>query len=452
MSKGQSSKSKVESQAGESYFMPFQARWIRDQSRLKIVEKSRQIGFSDCDSYDSVRKVAPRNAKLPVWVASRDETQAKQYLQYCKRWARVLNYAADDLGEVLIDADKNLTAYMLRFANEQTIGCVSSNPDAIAGMSGHIKIDEFALRKMEFQREAYAIGKPATQWGGQFTAISTHRGAGSLFNTIIRDIKERGNPMGWSLHTVPIQTAVDEGLVEKINAASGGTESREEFLARIRRECIDEEQWLQEYCCVPTDESTAFLTYEMITAAETADCHKDFAYLQACKNPLFLGWDVARKGDLSVIDVEELSGDVMWERMRIEMRGKKYAEQRAEFDKLMGLPAMRRGCIDATGLGNQTAEEAVERWRMKAEGVVFTGQVKQDLANPLRMAHEDRKIRYPREEELRADLRGIKKELTSAGNIRFVGETGDSHCDRFWAKALAFHAAGKRQEFSSILI
>ena len=57
-----------------------------------------------------------------------------------------------------------------------------------------------------------------------------------------------------------------------------------------------------------------------------------------------------------------------------------------------------------------------------------------------------------REEALRADLRGIKKETTSAGNIRFVGETGDSHCDRFWAKALAVHASGKRQEFSSALI
>jgi phage FluMu gp28-like protein len=161
---------------------------------------------------------------------------------------------------------------------------------------------------------------------------------------------------------------------------------------------------------------------------------------------------VARKGDLSVIDVEELAGDVLWERMRIEMKGKKYAEQRGEFDRLMGLPAVRRACIDATALGNQTAEEAVTRWGYRAEAVTFTSQVKQDLANPLRMAHEDRKIRYPREEALRADLRGIKKETTAAGNIRFVGESGDSHCDRFWAKALAVHASGKRQEFSSILI
>ena len=162
---------------------------------------------------------------------------------------------------------------------------------------------------------------------------------------------------------------------------------------------------------------------------------------------------MARKGDISVIDVEELAGDVMWERMRIEMRKTTYAAQRAEFDRLLGMPAVRRACIDATGLGNQMAEEAVARWGYRAEGVTFTQQMKQDLAGPLRMAHEDRKIRYPREEALRADLRGIKKETTSAGNIRFVGEAADSHCDRFWAKALAVHAAAvKGVQFSSALI
>ena len=38
-------------------------------------------------------------------------------------------------------------------------------------------------------------------------------------------------------------------------------------------------------------------------------------------------------------------------------------------------------------------------------------------------------------------MRGVKKETTSAGNIRFSAETGpDGHSDRFWALALAVHA------------
>src|SRR5437867_11560728 len=89
----------------------------------------------------------------------------------------------------------------------------------------------------------------------------------------------------------------------------GAIESRAQFLARTRAECLDEEQWLQEYCCQPCDDSTSFISFEMITACE-ADCLKDFAYLQQCANPLFLGFDAGRKHDLSVIDVGEKIGDV----------------------------------------------------------------------------------------------------------------------------------------------
>lgn len=433
------------SKTQDKYFMSYQADYIRDDANLVIVEKGRQIGLSYAASYKAVRLAAPKNARLDVWVMSRDEIQAKQFLLYCKRWARVLKFAAEDLGELVIDNDKDITAHVLKFANGLCIYCLSSNPDAIVGKTGHVILDEFALHKD--QRQLYAVAKPVTQWGGTLTIISTHRGASTVFNEIIQDIKTRGNKMGWSLHTIPIQTAVADGLVEKINAATGKTETREQWLARQRAECLDEEQWLQEYCCVPADESQAFITYDMIVKCEDDSARKDFAYLQTCQHPLYIGFDVARTQHLSVIDVEEKIGDVFWERLRIEMRNKSYAEQEFEFERLMRLRQTRRGCIDATGLGSQLAENMVKRWGSRVEGVRFTGPVKEDLAFPLRSAHEDRTLRYAKDDALRADLRGIKKETTASGNIRFVGEASDSHCDRFWAKALALHA-GKRPKNS----
>ena len=36
------------------YFLPYQCDWIFDTSRLKIIEKSRQIGITYADAYDSV--------------------------------------------------------------------------------------------------------------------------------------------------------------------------------------------------------------------------------------------------------------------------------------------------------------------------------------------------------------------------------------------------------------
>ena len=433
---------------GEKYFLPYQAEWINDASHLRICEKGRQIGLSYADSYDSVRKAAVKSGK-DVWVMSRDEVQAKQYILYCKRWSNVLKYAAEDHGEQVFTTDngKAVKVQVLSFASGANIYALSSNPDAIVGKTGHVKLDEFALHKD--QRQLYAVAKPVIQWGGTLSIISTHRGAATVFNEVITDIKQRGNKMGWSLHTIPIQRAVADGIVEKINAATGKDETREGWLARQRAECLDEESWLQEYCCVPADESQAFISYDMITACEDDTAPRDFAYLERCTNPLVIGYDVARSQHLSVIDVEEQVGDVFVERMRIEMRGRSFAEQEAEFNKLMALPAVRRACIDATGLGMQLAERAVQRWGFRAEAVRFSGQVKEDLAFPLRAAHEDRRLRYAKSDALRADLRGIKKETTASGNIRFVGESADSHCDRFWAKALALHAGKTTMEIGA---
>lgn len=454
----------------EKYFMPYQAAWIRDTSRLKICEKGRQIGLSYADSYDSVRKAAVKTGR-DVWVMSRDEVQAKQYIRYCKRWANVLKYAAEDLGEQVfaMDNGKAVKVQVLTFASGANIYALSSNPDAIVGKTGHVKLDEYALHKD--QRQLYAVAKPVIQWGGTLSVISTHRGIGTVFNEIITDIKQHGNRMGWSLHSIPIQRAVDDGLVEKIDASTGANrdnreredsvssvsscsnpmERRAVWLAQQRAECINEEQWLQEYCCVPADESAAFISYEMINAVEEPNCLKDFNWLLDCKNPLYLGGDIARKKDLCVFDVGEKIGDVTWDRFRVELQGKTFSEIEYELHRLLTLPQVKRACLDATGMGMQLAERAKERFGWKVEAITFTAPVKEELAFGLRADFEDRKLRIAREDKLRADLRGIKKEVTAAGNIRFVGESEDSHCDRFWAKALRQHAHRTKAEIWALV-
>src|SRR5260370_32386300 len=166
--------------------------------------------------------------------------------------AKILDLAVAPLGLQLLDPKSNLSAYVVQSANGRRIYCFSSNPNALAGKRGHVKLDEFAFH--QDQRLLYRIAKPVTQWGGTLSIISTHRGPNTLFNHIIREVCHGGNPMGWHLFSYPIQKAVEEGIVERINQKSGRHESRPTFLARLRAECIDEEQWLQEYCCTPSAE------------------------------------------------------------------------------------------------------------------------------------------------------------------------------------------------------
>jgi phage FluMu gp28-like protein len=156
--------------------------------------------------------------------------------------------------------------------------------------------------------------------------------------------------------------------------------------------------------------------------------------------------DTGRKHDLTVIDLGEQIGDVVWDRLRIEMSGKSFSEQEHELFRLLALPKMRRACIDATGLGMQLAERARRKFGWKVEPITFTAAIKEEMAYRLRAAFDDKKLRIDPDPRLRADLRGIKKEVTSTGSLRFAGESGDSHCDRFWAKALRQQAVSRRVE------
>src|SRR5215467_9830572 len=197
--------------APDKYFYLAQRNWIYDESPLKIAVKSRQIGFSYCNAFRLVLQVSDANARLDAFISSRDQFQARLQLEDCLHWAKILHRASKNLGELVFDPDSTTSAYVLQFANGRRIYSLSSNPNALAGKRGHVTLDEFALHPD--QRLLYRVAKPVTTWGGQLSIISTHRGANTLFNQIITEIVHGGNPKNWSLHPVPIQTAVEQGLV-----------------------------------------------------------------------------------------------------------------------------------------------------------------------------------------------------------------------------------------------
>src|SRR5689334_22059950 len=82
------------------YFLKYQYEWIMDHALLKIIQKCRQAGLSYAAAYDCVKKASPKGARWDVWVSSRDETQAKLFVEDCKFWAKVLHLVAEDLGQV----------------------------------------------------------------------------------------------------------------------------------------------------------------------------------------------------------------------------------------------------------------------------------------------------------------------------------------------------------------
>jgi phage FluMu gp28-like protein len=447
----------------ERFFLPYQRKWITDPSRKRIMEKSRQIGISLCTAYDLVQKTSPTGNKYDAWVSSRDEMQAQLFGADCSHWANILHLQVNKPELQVIDRKERISAHVLPFHNGRAIYSLSSNPNAQAGKRGRRVFDEFALNPEN--RLLYSIGQPGTLWGGGMDIISTHRGTGNFFNELVIEVKYKGNPKGFSLHTVTLLDAVQQGLLAKLQAkwaeANPGDGrlkwTDDDFLQSLRDECADEETWQQEFLCQPGDDQAAFLSYDLIAACEyqPGEQWQMAAFGEVAGEPpattggspvppnLYIGVDVGRTHDLTVIWVLEKLGDVCFTRAVHCLAQQTFDAQEELLYGILMNPAVRRCCVDQTGLGRQFSERAIQRFGpYKVEGVQFTNAVKEELAYPVRAAFEEKKIRIPADKFIRADLRAIRKESTAAGNIRFTGErTAQGHSDRFWSLALALHSA-----------
>jgi phage FluMu gp28-like protein len=425
----------------EAIFLPSQTRWIEDDSRLKLAEKGRQLGFSWATAYACDKRTAVQGARYDQWVSSRDDIQARLFLEDCKLWAKAMNFVARDLGQQVIDETERHSALVLRFANDRRIHSMSSNPDAQAGKRGSRVLDEFAIHPDP--RKLWTIAYPGITWGGSMEVISTHRGSKNFFNTLVREIKEGGNPKGISLHTVTLQNALDEGLLYKLQQNLPRDDERQEMTEAeyydfVKSGCADEESFLQEYMCQPADDDAAFLEYDLIASAEYPQ-GTDWTRCEG--GELFAGVDIGRKKDLTVLWVLERLGDVFYTRHIECLQNMTKADQEAVIWPWM--ERCSRTCMDATGLGIGWADDAQRKFGQYAvEAVTFTPRVKEALAYPIRASMEDRRLRIPYDKAIRADLRAVTKQVSAAGNIRFTAErTPDGHSDRFWALGLAIHAA-----------
>lgn len=431
------------------FMLPYQERWIRDKSIMKLMEKSRRVGISYASSYEDSRRHSNQDNHLQTWVSSRDELTARQYVRDVMAFVKILHKAASYLGEKVLtdDKGKSHSVHVIDFASGHPLHSLSSNPDAFAGRGGFVKLDEFALRNDPGM--VYSIAGPTIDWGGALAIISTHRGSANYFNTLIREIHEKGNPKGWSHHRVTLQDALDQGFLWKLQTKLKEGDPRLEmdegdYFDYQRSRARDEETFLQEYCCIPADDAGAFIETALIDGCTYKEGEKwEWTLEQALASDglLYGGLDIGRKHDLtSFIMVERVAGK-FFVRKRIDLKNMPFTMQESEL--WPWFEACNRVAIDNTGLGMQFAERSQERFgKYRVDPVTFSNSMKEALAYPVRSAFEDKAILIPFEDDaLIADIRKIRKETTAAGNIRFVAESDDEgHADRFWSLGLALHA------------
>lgn len=420
----------------KKYFLPYQINWLNDNSQIKVWEKSRRIGATYVQAYEDVRDVVLGNVPA-VWFSSADESAAKEYILYCAQWAKLFDKGARDLGEQVLESDKSIKTFTIEFTNGKRINALSSNPKAFRSKGGKVVLDEFAFHSDAVQ--LWKAAKPVITWGYPLRILSTHKGKQSLFYKFVESIKT--GKLNWSLHTTTIFDAVEQGLVDKIYKRKTTEQEKDAWLKEQEENSFDRTTWLEEYCCTPVDEATAFLSYEQIFQIERdgilADDLNDAANL-------YIGVDIGRKKDLTVIWIAEEIEKFLFTRKVIELERTPFKSQKEILFTYLSLPGFRRACIDATGLGMQLAEEAQDKFgRYRVEPITFTGKTKEELAYNLLRQVEDRQIFIPSDKNIREDLHSIRKVTTASNNIRFDVQQSEvsGHADRFWALALCTYAA-----------
>jgi phage FluMu gp28-like protein len=415
--------------------LPYQKRWVRAPEPVAVGEKSRRIGWTYASAFRAVERRLARGTDL--FYTSADVTAAREFIETCQRWARVFKATAEDLGVQVIDEQAGVTAFVLRFENGAKLMAGSSSPKFFRGKGGDADGDEFAYHPEP--RKLYTAMQPASlMWGHQLRLWSTHNGEGNYFNTLVSG---RGPKV--AVYRVTLLDAVADGLVEKIKGLPAvDLEARREFVDGIRASCADEDAWREEYLCQPSSEQSALLHYGLISGCEDPGCGNTSIEDLPTAGQLYAGYDVGRKKDLGVLWVVERVGDVLATRTVDAGRGESFAEQEGRISKLLANRAVKRLCIDATGMGADLAERLVKRWRSRVEPVVFSAPVKVELAAPLRRRFEDKLVRVPADPVVREDLHAVRKIVTAAGNVRLdAADNRQGHADRFWALALAAHAA-----------
>jgi len=400
--------------------LSYQQAEVLSNARFRWCCWSRQIGKSFTKSLRRLLRGIDRR-RTQIFLSA-GERQSRELMLKAQQHCRALNIAATFHGDRFF-AGTRFKQLVIELPNGVRLIGLPANPQTARGFSGDVFLDEFAMHGDD--RDIWASVFPSVLRGeGELDIASTPKGLDNIF----AELRDNDH---FAHSVVTLQDAIEAGL--DIDADE------------IRQSMNDEELFRQEFCCEFLDESSVFLTYEQISSIEDPILEKTFNLhdLSRCKGKLYVGVDIGRHRDLTVIWVaEEIDGTLMTCGVR-ESMNEPFRQQYVILQSLLSLPNVVRCCIDGGGMGMPLAEAAIEAFgSSKVEAVTFTAANKDEMAYRLRMRIEEGTMRIPADESIRNDWHSIRRIITPNGPARYrAARSGLGHADRFWAACLVVRAA-----------
>lgn len=433
--------------------LPYQQRWIADESVLKIAEKGRRVGLTWAEAADDVMIAAREHLPENVMYISATEDMGREYIEAVAMWAKAFDYAAGQISEGLYDdgGGRSIKTFEVAFpATGHRIVALSSRPTNLRGKQGTVVIDEAA-----FHQDLPAMLKAALAlllWGSKVRIISTHDGIENAFAQLIEEVRA-GKRGGATVHRITFRDAVAQGLYERVCLRRGiaFTQAGQDAWVQAAYDFYGDDA-AEELDVIPSSSGGKYLSLALISQRMVPAWSADnpdgpalirgkwddaFAYLaEDVRRYAIAGWlrehvephlerldgdrrhvygqDFARSADLSVITVAAEQADMTHQvRIVIELANCPFSSQeQILFAVINGLQRrrFRGGAMDATGNGAALAEAAAQRY-----GTEMIEQVKISaawyLANmpKLKAGLQDGTLHgIPRDDALRDDLRAIQ--------------------------------------------
>ena len=161
--------------------------------------------------------------------------------------------------------------------------------------------------------------------------------------------------------------------------------------------------------------------------------------------PLYMGIDIGRTHDLTVITtVERTKAGLAVRDMKV-MHNASFDEQQREIESRL-TSRVKKCYIDKGGIGMQIAERMERKYPAICTGVAcnipWQGQAAMKMLRRFRQSE----IEIPNDPELNVDLQKVEEVGTSKGGVPVLNTVRDSagHADRFWSIALALDAVPDR--------
>ena len=465
-------------------FRRYQAPVFADrQTGILVLHWSRQIGKSFTLAAWAVDRLLSQLQRYDTWlitVLSNSRDNGAEFnlkcAEICKSLgaAKAMACASEDTSPDLAYENMRMEVRItLTVGGRERIGRIkvlAANPRTARGFSGDLILDEFAFH--EDSNAIWEAAEPILSSNAEFLCriASTGNGKHNMFYRMSAgDGPNDGTPFqsvaGYKVSRVTRTEAWKMGV--KVYDPN----TRQPIAPdEARRKALDKRAYDQNYECKFSDENMALLTHELISAAERANIPIDeqgwsaasVARMFRAEGDLYVGNDIGRTRDLSVVTVLEKVGQVKRVIGMLRMSALRLPAQQEQVDVICGLPKFRGYEGDMTGIGLGLVEYLQEKHGMdRIRGVNFgstepmtdriradgrkgeTARVTEIMATDLLAGFEERSIEIPSDLELREDLRKPEKLITPGGRVSIAATRDEAgHADHFWSLALALRACG----------